>query len=98
MLEQPRHRTVSEEFHHPARLDLDKQRTDLGLGRPHDSEQSGDAVGQGRRIRSHHRFAVHTPRLPTHERMFITRKDDHETQEKAQPKRLFLNLWWLWVS
>jgi hypothetical protein len=76
LLEQPRGRTVSEEFHDTARLDFHEQRTDFTLGGPHHGEQGGDAIGQGHRVRSHHRFAVHTPRLPADERMFITRPGD----------------------
>jgi hypothetical protein len=39
MSEWPCDRTISEELHHSARLDFRKQRTDFGLGRPHNCEQ-----------------------------------------------------------
>jgi hypothetical protein len=45
VLEQPRDRPVSEQFHDTARLDFDEQRTDPSFKGPHGSEQRGDAVG-----------------------------------------------------
>ena len=73
MFEQPRNRAVAEQFHDTPPLNFHKKGTKLSLSGPHDGEQRGDTVGQGHRIRLPHRFAVHTPRLPMIERMFITR-------------------------